>query len=73
MEQGVAGESDFAFRRCVIVWVFREQARSYRSAIFVAKRGEKGAKRGQIYFSKNNLSLVPFSQYRQSPVGAVEL
>lgn len=29
MEQGVAGESDFAFRRCVIVWVFREQARSY--------------------------------------------
>ncbi|OKO50220.1 hypothetical protein BMH52_00560 [Pseudomonas sp. BTN1] len=31
MEQGAAGESDFAFRRCVIVWVFREQARSYRS------------------------------------------
>ncbi len=37
MEQGAAGESDFAFRRCVIVWGFREQARSYRSdlAVFV--------------------------------------
>jgi hypothetical protein len=24
MEQGAAGESDFAFSRCVIVWGFRE-------------------------------------------------
>jgi hypothetical protein len=30
MEQGAAGGSDFALRRCVIVWGFREQARAYR-------------------------------------------